>query len=275
MIRLPSATTALAIAFLSASPALAQGAGDQGASGRGPPTVFGWYLSTGRVGLSYDPTYMGSNDYHFVPSGSISFSRKGSEPAAWGAPDDGFSLGLVGDKTLSAGLVGRWRSGRGDDDDLRGFDKIDGTVEGGVFANWWAVDWLRVRGEVRHGFGGHDSWTADLGADAVAQLPNWILSFGPRLSWGDNEFNRTYFRVTPVEASRSPFGIHAFDPGDNYWAPGVLGSVEYRFSRFWRVTFVGSYNRLTGDTADSPIVADLGSKDQWSTSISVTYAFVP
>src|SRR5205085_5023252 len=82
-------------------------------------TVFGWYLSNARGGVGYEPDYLGSDDYGAVLSGSISFARKGAEPGAWGAPDDGFSVGLVGGKALSAGLVGRWRSGRGNDHDLQ------------------------------------------------------------------------------------------------------------------------------------------------------------
>lgn len=241
----------------------------------GGVTVFGWYLSHARIGLGVEPDYLGSNDYRIAPTGSISFARHGAGQSGFAAPDDGFSVGLLGDQTLSAGLVGRWRSGRGNDHDLRGFDKIDGTVEAGGFVNWWAADWLRVRGEVRHGIGGHDNWSADLGADAVGRTGSWVLSVGPRLAWADDDFTRTYFAVTPIEAARSPFGIQPFAPGGAYWAPGVLASADYHLSRSWRVTAVGEYRRLTGDAADSPLVAVLGSKDQFHASLSVTYAFAP
>jgi MipA family protein len=253
----------------------ASAASAEDASAPGSIAVFGWYLSNARVGAGVEPDYMGSNDYRFAPSGSVSFARKGAAPGAWGAPDDGFSVGLVGDKALSAGLVGRWRSGRGDDDDLQGFEKIDGVVEAGGFVNWWAADWLRFRGEARHALGGYDGWAVDLGADAVIRTGPWVLSAGPRLSWADDAFTRTYFGVTPTEAALSPFGIPAFAAGGEFWSPGVVASAEYHVSRFWSLTAVGQYRRLTGDAADSPLVADLGSKDQFSASLSVTYTFAP
>ena len=242
----------------------------------GGVTVFGWYLSKASVGLGVEPDYLGSNDYRFAPSGSVSFARKGAEPGAWGAPDDGFSVGLVGDKTLSAGLVGRWRSGRGDDHDLRGFDKIDGTVEAGGYVNWWPADWLRVRGEVRHGVGGHDSWSADLGADAVGRTGSWVLSVGPRLSWAETAISPTPISdVTPTDAARSPLGLQPVAAGGAFGSPGALASAEYRLSRTWSYMGVAEYRRLTGDAADSPIVAKLGSRDQFSASLTVRYAFLP
>lgn len=271
MIRLIStAVFAVGAVLVGAAPA-----GAEEASPPGGLTIFGWYLSNGRVGLGFEPDYIGSNDYRFAPSGSISFARKGDATGGWGAPDDGFSVGLVGDRTLSAGLVGRWRSGRDDKGDLRGIDKIDGTIEAGGFLNSWPADWLRLRGEVRHGLGGHDSWTADVGADAVARTGAWTISIGPRLAWADEDFTRTYFDVTVADAARSPFAIPAFATKGDFWSPGLLASAEYRVNRSWSVTATGGYHRLTGDAADSPLVADLGSRDQFNAGLSLTYTFAP
>lgn len=261
---------AAASLLLATSPAFAEDASPQ----RGF-TVFGWYLSNAHVGVGVEPDYLGSNDYRFAPSGSVSFARRGDKPGPWSAPDDGLSVGLVGDTTLSSGLVGRWRYGRNNDHDLRGLDKIDGTVEGGGFVNWWPASWLRVRGEVRHGIGGHDKWSADLGGDAVGRTGSWVLSVGPRLTWADDGFTSLFFGVTPPEAARSALGIRPFAARGSFWSPGVLASAEYRVNRSWSVMAVGGYRRLTGDAARSPLVADLGSRDQFRASLSVTYAFAP
>jgi len=271
MVRLFSIAGLAAGVLLLAAPA----ATAEDAPAQGGFNVFGWYLSRAHIGVGFEPDYLGSNDYRFAPSGSISFARRGAKPGPWGAPDDGFSVGLVGDETFSAGLVGRWRSGRDDKHDLRGLDKIDGTVEAGAYADWWPAEWLRVRGELRHGIGGHDAWSADLGADAVARTGPWVVSVGPRLAWADNAFTSLYFGVTPAEAARSPLGIAPFAAGGEFWSPGALASAEYRVNRAWSVTLVGGYRRLTGDAAKSPLVANLGSKDQYRASLSVTYAFQP
>ena len=255
----------LAIALLSASSAAAQ-------EGIPAPTLFGWSLDSVRAGVRYAPDYLGSDDYQAWFTGAVVVSRRDAAPVPYGAPDDGVSLGLIGKGPLTAGLAGRWRSARDDDNDLRGFDEIDGTVEAGVFVNWWAADWLRLRAEARHGFGGHDSWVGDFGVDAIIRPDErWVLTASPRLGWGDSSFTRTYFEVTPQDAARSPLSLQPFRPDDVSWSPGALVSAEYRLNPTWSLEAVGSYRRVTGDAADRPIVADLGSEDQFSVSLSVRY----
>lgn len=233
-------------------------------------TIFGWSLNNARLGVRVAPDYMGSNDYRLFPSGSINFSRRGTQPS-FGAPDDGANLGLLGGSNWSVGVTGRLRSERDNDDDLRGFAKIDWAVEGGAFATYWPSDGLRLHGELRRGFGGHHSWVADLGVDAVWREGALVASVGPRLSWADDAFARTYFGVDPVEAGRSPFDIASYTPDGPAWAAGLTASAEYRLSRHWNLVAAGRYRRLLGDIADSPIVVDLGSPDQFSTSLSFRY----
>lgn len=250
----------IAVALLSASPALAQ---------ETAPTLFGWTLDSARAGVRYAPDYLGSDDYRPWFTGAVVLTRRGAGEAPFGAPDDGISLDLIGKGPLTAGLAGRWRSPRGDDDDLRGFEKIDGAVEAGVFVNWWPADWLRLRAEARHGFGGHHSWVGDFGADAVARTDRWIFTAGPRLGWGDSSFTRKYFAVTASDAAAS--GLAPYSPSDVSWSPGALVSAEYRISSRWSLEAVGAYRRVTGEAADSPIVAGLGSPDQFSASLSARY----
>lgn len=260
-----AAALPIIIAIASASAAAAQ-------EGVPAPTVLGWTLDSVRAGVRYAPDYLGSDDYQAWFTGAVVLSRRDAAPVPYGAPDDGVSLGLIGKGPLTAGLVGRWRSPRDSDNDLRGFEEIDGTVEAGVFVNWWTTDWLRLRAEARHGFGGHDSWVGDFGADAIVRSDRWVWTAGPRLGWGDADFTQTYFAVTPLDASRSPLGVQPFSPDGASWSPGALVSAEYRLNSRWSLEAVGTYRRVTGDGADSPIVADLGSPDQFSASLSVRYA---
>ena len=54
---------------------------------------------------------------------------------------------------------------------------------------------------------------------------------------------------------------------------GGLASAEYRWSRRWSILADVSYQRLTGDAADSPLGARLGSRDQYRGAIGVRYRF--
>jgi MipA family protein len=231
--------TAAAAALLGSTPAMAQDSG-------GGVTIFGRTLSAS-VKARVGPDYMGSDDYKVGPSGSLSLSKPG-EDSRFSAPDDGASLTLFGGDALSAGITGRLRSGRDDDDDLKGFEEIDWAVEaGGV--------------------------VVDVGADLVSVGDALTLSIGPRFRWADDEYAQTYFGVTPLEAARSPYAIGAYNPEGGASSVGVLASAEYRWNDRWSITADADYRKLLGDAADSPIVAVLGSEDQYSASIGVKYAF--
>jgi MipA family protein len=256
--------TAAAAALLGSTPAMAQDSG-------GGVTIFGRTLSAS-VKARVGPDYMGSDDYKVGPSGSLSLSKPG-EDSRFSAPDDGASLTLFGGDALSAGITGRLRSGRDDDDDLKGFEEIDWAVEAGGFVNWWVADSLRTRLEVRRGFGGHEGVVVDVGADLVSVGDALTLSIGPRFRWADDEYAQTYFGVTPLEAARSPYAIGAYNPEGGASSVGVLASAEYRWNDRWSITADADYRKLLGDAADSPIVAVLGSEDQYSASIWVKYAF--
>lgn len=265
MTRAAAWATAAAL-LLPGAPALAEDAAPQGGW-----TIFGWQV-TASLQPRVAPDYIGSKKYSLGPGGSISLSRPGAAEV-FSAPDDSPSLTLIGDHTLSAGVDARWRSGRDDKDALRGFDKIDWAIEPGLFVNWWPTDSLRLRGEVRHGFGGNHAWLADLGADAVHRDRKWVLSVGPRLHLADSKFTRTYFQVTPAEAARSPFAIGPYAADGAFTSAGALATAEYHLSSRWSVLGDVDYRRLMGKAGDSPIVAKLGSRDQFSAALGVGYAF--
>jgi outer membrane protein len=250
---------------------MAFAAGGAAAQSAGGGMIFGYDVRA-TVRAQVQPTYDGSNDFEVGPTGSISFYKHGGQHG-FGAPDDGATLSLFGDERFAVGVVGKLRSGRDSKDDLRGMDKIDWAGEAGVFANLWVADWLRTRIEVRKGFGGHDGVLVDIGADAVARDGRWTGSVGPRFSWADDEFTQTYFGVTPAEAVRSPLIAAAYDAKGGPRSVGVQAGANYQWTPHWGLTFDASYRRLLGDAADSPLVRQLGSEDQFRASAGVSYAF--
>lgn len=232
-------------------------------------TVFGWAVS-GRVSANLSPDYLGSNDYKVGPSVSLSFHRSG-QPRTYHAPDDSTDFQLLGGETLSGGLIVRARSRRDDSGDLQGIHKVGFALEPGVYAEWWPADGLRLRGEARRGVMGNSAWSGDVAADLVHDDPRWLLSIGPRVHLGDSRFTRTYFDITAADAARSPFGIGPYAQDKAFVSWGGLASAEYRWSPRWSVLTNASYQRLLGDAADSPIVAHLGSPNQYKASIGVRY----
>ncbi len=126
------------------------------------------------------PSYPGADDMDFVAFPSVSFRRAGT-PVRYSAPDDGLSFSFVEQSSLTIGVVGRYQGGRylASDRRLFGLEKIDWAIEPGVFMEYWPVEFLRARAEIRHGINGHDGFVADFGLDVVQRYGAFTLSVGP------------------------------------------------------------------------------------------------
>jgi MipA family protein len=237
-----------------------------------PASPSGWIVTL-KANLQLQPSYPGADDVSFVGYPSLSFRRAGTVER-FSAPDDGLSFSFIDDSALRFGAVGRFQGGRDLEDDRRlfGLNKIDWAVEPGLFVEYWPVEFLRARAEVRHGINGHDGFVADLGLDLVQTFGAFTVSAGPRLSLGDSEFTRTYFGVTPVEAALNG-QVEAYRPSGGITSVGATASASYNWSEQWSTTAFVSYKRLVGDAADSPIVQEFGSENQVGLGLTVSYSF--
>lgn len=89
--------------------------------------------------------------------------------------------------------------------------------------------------------------------------------------FADSGYAQTYFGITPAGAAAS--GLPAYQIGGGLKDVGVNFTGTYSLSRRWSLTAVGSYRRLVGDFADSPIVAREGSANQFFAGLGIGYAF--
>ena len=262
--------SAALLACLVASPGVA-GAADLLFSPE-PMTSSGWIVTLTANGL-VSPRYPGSDDLTAVAFPSVSFRRVG-EPRRFTTPDDGLSLALYDTSRFRAGLAGRYRGGRYDGYDRRltGLEDVDWAVEPGVFVEFWPVEFLRARAELRHGVGGHHGFVADVGLDLVQRFGAFTLSGGPRIALGDGEFTRTYFGVRPFEAVLNG-ALPAYRPSGGITSVGLATALSYDWSPQWSSTVSASYSRLVSDAADSPIVKRFGSENQFTFGASLSYSF--
>lgn len=232
----------------------------------------GW-VATVKGNLQVGPSYPGADKFSVFGYPSISFRRAGT-PERFGAPDDGFSFSVLEDSAFRVGVVGRFQGGRylKDDHRLFGLRKVNWAVEPGVFVEYWPVNFLRARAELRYGINGYNGFVADLGLDWVQRVGAFTLSLGPRLALGDSEFMRTYFGVTPFEAALNGF-VTPFKPSGGVTSAGATAGVTYDWSPQWSTTAFVTYKRLVGDAADSPIVKRLGSENQVTVGMMASYSF--
>lgn len=238
-----------------------------------PPTLPSGWIVTLKGNLRAGPSYPGADDWSFIGFPSVSFRRAGTVER-FSAPDDGLSFSFLDDSAFRFGVVGRFQGGRYLQDDRRlfGLEKIDWAVEPGLFVEYWPVEFLRARVEVRRGVNGHEGFVADLGLDLVQRFGALTVSAGPRLALGDSEFTQTYFGVTPVEAALNG-QVTPYDPSGGITSVGANASASYNWSEQWSTTAFISYERLVGDAADSPIVRRFGSENQVGVGLTISYSF--
>lgn len=232
-----------------------------------------WIVTVTGNGVAM-PRFPGSRDYTAVGYPSFDIRRAG-DPVRFSAPDDGFSVTLFESPAFRFGPVARFQSGRYYADDRRrlfGLNDVEWALEPGVFAEIWPTSFLRTRIELRHGFHGHNGFVGSIGADYVQPIGALTLSIGPRFQFGDSDYARRYFGVTPIEAILNG-RVTQYVAGGGFNQAGVLAAATYQLSDAWAVTAYGGYNRLIGDAARSPIVRTLGTPNQFTFGAKVSYSF--
>ncbi|HEX8466261.1 MAG TPA: MipA/OmpV family protein [Allosphingosinicella sp.] len=226
-----------------------------------------------RVGLGaqFVPLYPGSDDHGLRPLVDVSISR-GDRPFGFEAPDESFGPSLIKRGGLEIGPALNFEGSRKAKDVGAALDKVPFTFEAGAFVQYAFGPKFRIRAEGRKGLGGHDGWTGQAGADFVARDgDDWLFSIGPRVTWSDGRYQRAYFGVTGPEAART--GLAVYRPGGGIQAVGATAGFLKQLSKRFGVYSYAKYDRLVGDSADSPVVRSFGSRDQFSGGLALTYTF--
>ncbi|MEA3028834.1 MAG: MipA family protein [Sphingomonadales bacterium] len=222
----------------------------------------GWTVTLGAGAQTY-PKFPGADTYGINPLPIFGLRRQGS-PLPTKAPDDSFGFGVLGrDSVVNFGPALRFQGKREQDDVGAPVGDVGFTVEAGGFVSITPVRNFRLRAEVRQGLGGHRGLVGDLGADLIVRDDDsYVFTIGPRARWGDSDFQRAYFGVTPAVAGAT--GLAVYTPGSSLYAVGAVAGLTHKLGRNWGVQAYVGYDRLVGDAADSPIVRAFGSRDQFS-----------
>ncbi|MCO5072636.1 MAG: MipA/OmpV family protein [Rhizobiaceae bacterium] len=232
-----------------------------------------WSVTLGASGY-FAPGYEGADKMVFRAVPLVSVGRTGTV-TKFSSRNDNISIGLIDNGTFRAGLAGKILFGRDDDDsdDLKGLDPVRWGGELGIFAEVYPTDWMRIRGELRHGIRTHDAFVGDLAADVFYDVtPTIRLSAGPRASFASENYFDTYYGVNAAESAAS--GLSVFDPNDGgLKSYGFGGAVTWQATDKITTSLFGEYARLEGEAADSSLVKERGSVDQFTIGLSATYRF--
>jgi outer membrane protein len=237
----------------------------------------GLQVSVG-LGAAYLPDYEGSDDYKPTPLWSL---RLGNlyDPETY--------LSLVG-TTLRSNLIPseHWRLGF-TAHFIKDYDNVEDDRVKNISSTEKA---LMVGGTVGYDFLAGLKQDAALEFDGLADaLHGNGYTLTPRFrfrtpvsdsllfeatasgTYASGDYMENFFGVTSGDARHS--GLHVYDANSGFKDVAFSASLTYSLSAHWSLTGLGSFERLLGDAADSPIVKDRGSENQGIGALLLSYRF--
>ena len=191
------------------------------------------------------------------------------------------SANLVDDPHFRFGPVANYRFGRKDVDDpvVAQVHEVDGAVELGASAGGeWIFD-----NDIRHRAyagvdltfdvtGSYGGYFLDLYARYWLPVSRAVdIGLGVSTNFGGNSYMNEFFGVTPDDSARSE--LPAFNADAGLQAIEITPMVMVHLSEAWHAGIGGRYSRLMSDAANSPIVRQRGSADQFVAGVGLGYAW--
>lgn len=226
-----------------------------------------------RVGLGAQlrPEFVGADDTEVAPLFDLDFAR-GTNEFGFEAPDYSFGLPVISSGGLSFGPAANLASDRENSDVGAPVGSIPTTIEAGAFASYELTKSIYLRAELLKGINGHKGLVGTIGADQVwRDGDRYVLSIGPRVLFSDGRYQRAYFGVTPAASLAS--GLPEYRPSGGVHGVAAASGLSVQFNPRWGVFGYARYERLVGDASRSPIVRELGSRNQLSGGLGLNYTF--
>lgn len=224
------------------------------------------------VGAQARPTFTGADKHKVSPYWDIDIAH-GTEEFRFEAPDDSFGIAAISRHGFSAGPAANLGRSRKNSDVGAPVGKIPGTVEVGGFAQYDLGKSARIRAELRKGLGGHNGIVGQVGVDKIwRDGDRYVFSIGPRILFSNAQYQRAYFGVSSAASTAS--GLPVYLPKGGIHAVALVSGLSYQFTPRFGLFGYARYGRLVGNAAKSPIVRQLGSRDQVSGGIGLSYTFI-
>jgi outer membrane protein len=226
-----------------------------------------------RVGLGAQvkPEFVGADKSEIAPLFDLDIAKGGND-FAFEAPDYNFGISVISTGGFSFGPAANIATERKESDVGAPVGKVKTTIEAGAFASYEVSKSFYLRADVLKGLGGHEGVVGTLGADYVwRDGDRYVVSIGPRVLLSDSRYQRAYFGVSPQASLAS--GLPVYRPSGGIHGVAAALGVSYQFNSRWGMFGYGRAERLVGDAADSPIVRELGSRNQLSGGLGISYTF--
>jgi MipA family protein len=237
------------------------------------PTVMGILVGAA-------PDYLGSKEYKGIAAPFLKYTLPGTYQYLLLRGTE-LSVNLINDPSFRFGPVLNYRPGRDDVDNaqVNRMQKIDGAIEGGAFVGFECID----KSNPRRRFLASVTWTADMsgvyngwlvtglvrGWQPIAQ--RWDVGLTLSGTYGDSAYTEKYFGVDTVDhiLSRLP----RYNASAGFRDVSLTPAIVYHVNQNWNIAGGVRCMRLVGGAEDSPIVANVGEKNQFIFGAGVLYSW--
>ena len=226
-----------------------------------------WSVRLGAMGV-YKPEYEGSEDYDFRGFPMIDITWRDTY---FLNPRKGLGAYLWNRYDMKLGISISYTFGRDENDssDLNGLGNIDSGATANVLFEW-EIDDISIDARFEQQFTGEDT-----GFQVHIGL-GYIVRFGEKImvkpsvttTYASSDYVEEYFSISQSQSSRS--GLSVYDTNSGFKLFGFHIISIYSLNRHWGVQAMASYDRLVGDTADSPVVKD---ENQYLLGLNLSYIF--
>ncbi len=226
-----------------------------------------WTIQIG-VLSAYWPEFEGSDEFEPEAMPYLSFEYQDRYFIHF---TDGIGVNFRKDDNVRLAASIAYAGGRdeSDADELQGVGDINGGATLNLFSEY-QLGKVSFDGKLVHQFSGDNTgFLVDAGVGYTFIIANTAL-VKPALiaSFASSRYTHTYFGINVAQAQSS--GLDTHDAGAGLKNVGLQVDLLRPFANHWNVLGQFKYERLLGDTADSPIVLDV---NQYSVGLGIAYQF--
>jgi outer membrane protein len=249
---------------------------------RREPPQGAWRVTAG-AGAVFAPAFTGSREYGLsvYPDLRVRYGE-----LFFASARDGIGFNLVDAGGWRGGILAKYEFGRKENGDspfrvagggttaLAGMGDVDGTLEPGGFLEH-RVGSFTFKAELRRGLGSRGGTVGELSAHYGRAItghgPPIIFAFGPRVRFADAGYIDAYFGIDPGQSART--GLDRYDAGGGLYSYGLGGFLTLPVHGPVSIAAFAGYDRLGDAAADSPLVRQRGSANQFAAGLGVSRRF--
>jgi outer membrane scaffolding protein for murein synthesis (MipA/OmpV family) len=233
-----------------------------------PLAASAFSLSVGGGGIVV-PDYPGSNSYRARPLPGFD-ARYGD--LVFFSVQDGLGVNLIRHDGFTAGPLAVYQPGRHQSDNssaLRGLSQVGDGIGVGGFASYVLGDWSAKITAVQDVTNGNRGFVLNPTLTYGTFVPPAVLAVTTGLTFADNRYNRSFFGISGAESRRS--GLAAYDADGGLNSADIALTGVYSLTERISLVALAGYSRLLDEAADSPLVKDEGSPNQFAAGLFLSY----